>query len=206
MTASLAAKSLCQGAEMKEAPVQTEIIKAITSACLSADALARAVGQPPSKVGRALSGLVLRGLVERREMGCFSATKAGLELYAQHGFIPRRPPDRTSKPSSRRRGTAIQRAWNVMRIKSPFTVESVGALAANRMAQRCQSLNQWFNALERAGYLRRDKRREFSGSKRGVGRVVYWPTRDTGMLAPIHSRKLDCIRDPNTGEDTPCQR
>lgn len=189
---------------MLKASHQTALLVAVSTVCLSKDAIRAQTALTREKMDAALTALIARGLVERKEKGCFSATKAGLDLYAQHGFIPRRAPDRSSKPSTPRRGTAYQRAWNVMRIKSPFTIASVGALAAKE--QKLPSLNQWFGALERAGYLRRETRREANGSQRGVGRVIYWLTRNTGMLAPIYSAKSCCVRDPNTGEETPCKR
>lgn len=206
MTASLAAKSMCRGAEMKEATLQTEIIKAIMSTCLNADALISALGQSRYKVARALSGLVDRGLAERREKGCFAATKLGIELLAEHGFLPVGAPISKGKSPIRRRGTVRQRAWNVMRIQAPFTIQGVTALASKNEEDRAQSLPEWFLALERAGYIRREVRREPHGRFGGHGLVRYRLIKDTGMLAPVHSAKYGCIRDPNTGEDTPCQK
>lgn len=197
---------MCRGAEMKEATLQTEIIRAIMSVCLSADALISALGQSRYRVRSALSGLVSRGLAERREKGCFVATKLGLEMLAEHGFLPVGAPIAKDNPPTRRRGTMRQRAWNVMRIQSPFTIQGVTALASKSEDDGAQSLPEWFLALERAGYIRREVRREPHGRFGGHGLVRYRLIKDTGMLAPVHSAKYACIRDPNTGEDTPCQR
>ena len=204
MTASRAAKSMCRGAEMKEAPLQTEIIKAITAACLSADTLATAVGQPPSKVGRALSGLVLRGMAERREKGCFAATAFGLEHVAEHGFVARGAPKTKKSSRAAVRGTLRQRAWNVMRIQSPFTVRAIAALAAKDNPDAEHSLHKWFSALEVAGYLQREPRREAPQKPGSNGLLRYRLVKNTGMTAPVHSVEHGCIRDLNTGKDTPC--
>lgn len=206
MTASPVVKSLCRGAEMKEASHQTAMLVALTTACLSADALMQLLEQKRDRVNSALSSLLGRGLAERREKGCFTATKAGLNLIAEHGFVPRAARNFKAKAPKRRSGTVRQRAWNVMRIKSPFTMESVSALVATGAAQRAQSLPDWFLALERAGYIRREVRRRACGPQGGQTSVRYWLTKNTGMLAPVLSAKYGIIRDPNTGVDTPCTK
>lgn len=189
---------------MEEATHQTAVLVAITTACLTADALVETLGQKRFRVNRTLSDLLQRGLAERREKGCFTATKLGLDLLAEHGFVPRGAPANVKAPT-RRTGTVRQRAWNVMRIKSPFTLKSVTALAVTDADRSTMGLPEWFLALERAGYLRRDLHREHDG-RGGHGLVRYRLIRNTGMLAPVHSTKYACIRDPNTGEDTPCKK
>lgn len=205
MIANPGVKSLCRGAEMKAASLQTEIFSAIKVACLNADAIAETIGQSRYKVTRGLSGLVDRGLVERKERGCFVATELGLATFAEHGFVPFGAPVAKFQPPTRRRGTMRQRAWNVMRIKSPFTLQGVQALAAQAEDQGAKSLPEWLLALEKAGYIRREPRREAAGRTGGHGLIRYRLIRNTGMLAPVHSAKYGCIRDPNTGEETPCK-
>lgn len=206
MTANPGVKSMCRGAEMKAASLQTEIFRAIKVACLNADAIAETIGQSRYKVMRGLSGLVDRGLVERKEHGCFLATELGLAIFAAHGFVPFGAPVAKFQPPARRSGTMRQRAWNVMRIKSPFTLQEVQALAAQAEDQGAKSLPEWILALEKAGYIRREPRREAVGRNGGHGLIRYSLIRNTGMAAPVHSAKYDCVRDPNTGEDFPCKK
>ena len=197
---------MCRGVEMTEARLQTQMFDAIKSACLPVDHLANLVGEPRSKVARAMAGLVQRGLAERRVQGCFAATQAGFDHVEAFGFVARGGP--TTKRGSRAavRGTLRQRAWNVMRISSPFTIRSIAALAEKGNPNAEHSLQKWFTALEATGYLQREPRREVPQKRGSNGLRRYRLVKDTGMIAPIHSVEHDCIRDLNTGEDTPCKK
>lgn len=191
---------------MKEAKVQTEIFAATRFACLSVEELTINLEYTRRVLVRSLAGMVLRGIVERREKGCYAATKFGLDLLEKHGFIPFGSP--TTKKASRAavRGTLRQRAWNVMRIQSPFTVRGVAALASKERSGAEHSLYKWFSALEAAGYIQREARRDTSNDHTGNGLLRFRLVQNTGMIAPIHSVEHGCIRDPNTGKDAPCTK
>ena len=190
---------------MQQAPLQTALFQVIIDTCLTVDDLMAAVGQTRTRVTRALSGLVVRGLAERREKGCYAATAAGLEHFAKHGHIVRGT-HKLKDIRVRVRGSLRQRAWNVMRIKSPFTIREVAALATVERKDAERSLYVWFRALEIAGFIRREPRRETSDLNGSNGWLRYRLMKNTGMAAPVHSAAKGVIHDPNTGKDTPCQK
>lgn len=197
---------MCRGAEMTEARLQTQVFELIRATCLPVEHLAGLLSEPRAQVARALAGLVQRGLAERQEQGCFIATEFGLNHVQAHGFVARGAPNTRHARRAAVRGTLRQRAWNVMRMQSPFTIRAIAALASTDNPEAECALRNWFQALEVAGYLQREPRREAPTLRGSNGLLRYRLVRNTGMIAPVHSVQHGCIRDPNTGEDTPCRK
>ncbi|GLS86655.1 hypothetical protein GCM10010873_16290 [Cypionkella aquatica] len=192
---------------MVEASTQTQVLYGVGSACLSIDALAATIERPRYKIAKALHRLINRGLIERREEGCFTATAAGQAFIAGGAEIPNGAP--TAEAACRKpvRGTLRQRAWQAMRVQScSFTIRKIAMLAARDEVNAEQDLHKWYRALEAAGYLQRQPRREAGTATTSNGLLRFTLLRNTGNIAPVHSIKYGCIRDPNTGEDTPCTK
>lgn len=190
---------------MSERTPQTVVLYAAQTACLDVDAFVDATGLPRAKISKALARLIERGLMERREQGCFAATLTGLQMVAEQAEVSRGAP-KQDKPRRPIRGTLRQRAWNVMRIQSPFSVRSVAMVAVKSEVNAESDLRKWFRALELAGYLQRQVRREAGTAPSSNGFVRYSLIRSTGMIAPIWSIERGCVRDLNLGKDFPCQK
>lgn len=186
---------------------QTQVLYAVGSACLAIDTLATGLDRPRHKIAKALMRLIQRGLIERKEEGCFTASAAGLEFIATGAEIPNGAP--TTEVACRKpmRGTLRQRAWQAMKVQSGnFTLRTIAMLAAREEINPERDLHKWFRALEAAGYLQRQPRREAGTSPTSNGLLRFSLLRKTGDIAPIHSIAHGCIRDLNTGEDIPCKK
>ncbi len=75
--------------------------------------------------------LVMRGLLERIEAGCYRLTAAGRQAAARGDTISSGPfrPD-SAKARKPWRNTLRQRAWNAMRMSSTFTIGYIAMAAA----------------------------------------------------------------------------
>ncbi len=194
-----------RGAEM-EVNTQTKVLYMVAVACVSVDAIAGFLERPRHKITGALSRLIARGLVDRREEGCFAASKAGAIIVAHGAEVPNGAPGTKAQARKRVRGTLRQRAWNVMRIQRVFTIRDVAMIASRGEGDPERNLQKWFLGLERAGYLGRMPRRQATGVPGSNGLVRYILQRDTGPASPLLSDTHGCIRDPNTGEDVACPK
>jgi hypothetical protein len=203
MTASPVSRSMCRGAEM-EVNTQTKVLYMVAVACVTVDAIAAFLERPRHKITSALTRLIARGLVDRREEGCFAASEAGAIIVAHGAAVSNGAPDTRAAARRPMRGTLRQRAWNVMRIQRIFTIRGLAMVASRGNGDPEKNLQKWFLGLERAGYLDRMPQREATGVPGSNGLVRYRLKRDTGPASPVLSETHGCIRDPNTGEDMPC--
>jgi hypothetical protein len=192
---------------MMTAPkTQTQALYAIGSACLDVDALTGLLDRPRHKVAKALNRLIERGLVERRKEGCFATSAQGQALIAANAEVPNGAPTTDLKPRRPYRNTLRQRAWTAMRIQRCFTVGEIAMLADRGQKDPEKDLLKWFNAMEAAGYLTRSARRVPGHASTSNGFVRFSLMKNTGVKAPVHSVRHGLLRDPNTGEDSPCRR
>jgi len=168
--------------------------------CLTTAGLAEITGLDRKIISATLCRLILRGLVERVERGCFRLTAKG-HLSAQRGEVIRSGPRRRHTGIKRSpRDTFRQRAWMAMRMAGKFTVPEILQLAgrAGERGGSADNLHRYLRALEQAGYVRRLPVRE-RGTAPGSNGYVRWRLiRDTGPLAPT-VRRNGTIIDRNTG-------
>ena len=153
--------------------------------------------------------LVMRGLLERVELGCYQLTEDGKAALASGERITSGPhrPDRGRCRKPRR--TLRQRAWNAMRMSGTFTIGDIVMAAASGEEKNAENnLQRYFRALVRAHYLvvlpirAKGTRLTSNGFKR------YRLMRDTGPTAPVFRLNSACLFDHNLGERgevVPCQ-
>jgi hypothetical protein len=175
--------------------------------CQTIDAIEAALGLTRRQISDGAAKLILRGYVERTEVGCYQLTSAGAEAQRNGVVITSGPwrPD-TVKVRKPVRDTFRQRVWNAMRMSGTFTVGDLVVAAARDELDAENNTSWYLRRLAAAGYVielpirQKGTRLTSSGFKRW--RLIH----DTGPIAPAYRRKLDAVHDYNTGKDVGCAR
>ncbi len=171
-------------------------------ACRTTAELAALTGLPTQKVANAAGRLILRGLAERVERGCYRLTEAGVASARSGEALRPGPRGPHGKRKAVQRQSFRQRAWAAMRMCGKFTAPEIMRLAA-RPGERGGSLHnlyRYLRALEAARYVHRLPVKE-RGTRPGSTGFARWRVmRDTGPLAPAYSVRDAALFDRNTGE------
>lgn len=190
---------------MSGGELQTKVLYEIGAECLLIGDLADRLGMTRKQVSDAASGLVQKGLAERREIGCFALSEDGKTLVAVGEKITSGPNGAHSvdrKP--RRSGTLRQRAWNVMRIKGKFSVLDL-MVAATHGDERvaANSLQRFCRQLVRAGVLAQLSAKERGSALNSTGFNRFLLVQDLGMTAPSYRHARQTLFDHNAQKELP---
>lgn len=180
---------------------QSMILHEIGPGCRLIADLATALELTTDQVGQAVRLLIKRDLVERIELGCFRLTEAGQEAVAKGLTIRSGPAGRKPrKAPERRRPSLQQRAWNVMRMRTRFTVADLIVTSAIETDVRADdTIQRYLRVLTKAGYVQAVGRvRE--GQKRSWC-LAHRLVRDTGIIAPSVIARASILRDHNLGTE-----
>ncbi len=141
--------------------------------------------------------LVLRGLLERVELGCYQLTEEGKRVVASGQKITSGPyrPDRGR--SRKPRDTVRQRAWQAMQMPGSFTIGEI-AMHAGRSSEG--NLQKYFRALRLAGYLIVLPIRAKGTAMTSNGFKRFRLIRDTGPIAPVYRPDRKTLFDYNLGD------
>lgn len=91
-----------------------------------------------------------------------------------------------------------QRAWWVMRKRVSFTVpELLATLADGTEKDALSNLGKYVRALEKAGILKRDAKRQAGSAMTSPGMLRYEMRVDVGRKAPVWRAKTNAVYDPN---------
>lgn len=107
------------------------------------------------------------------------------------------------KPLANIAGGLRGRAWWLMRTTARFTLdELLLTLADGSECDAPGNLRKYLRGLERAGVLKRLKRREPGTAPTSPGHVIWRLARDLGPLAPVWREQsgASAVWDPNAGE------
>jgi hypothetical protein len=175
-------------------------------ACLTIDALEAALGLSRRQISNGAAQLVLRGLLERVEKGCYQLTKSG-QTEAKAGKVIKAGPWRpdTGRNIVRHRDTFRQRVWSAIRMSTTFTLGEL-VVAAARHDDLCPESNaaRYVRQLKHAGYIAEMPSRQAGTRLTSNGFKRFRLVRNTGPAAPVFKPKVKTVHDFNTGEDWPC--
>jgi hypothetical protein len=194
--------------ELHSAPNQCVIMRALAPVeggplCLTLDLLTELTALDRHQLTAAVSGLVSRGWVERRERGCYQATVAGVAAVAA-GEQPRSGPQGQAPRRGPKRKTLRQRCWNAMRITRKFTAPDLVALARRDSdADPNVNIQKYLLALRKAGIIAPLPKRLKDDRRGSNGLVVYLLLINNGPLAPMVLSDGSGVRDPNTNITLP---
>lgn len=107
------------------------------------------------------------------------------------------------KPMANTSGGLRGRAWWLMRSTPRFTLDDLLlTLADGSEGDAPGNLGKYLRGLERAGVVKRLKRREPGASPTSPGHVIWRLARDLGPLAPVwrHKSSGGAVWDPNAGQ------
>lgn len=175
---------------------QMAIMEALRSgACLTTAAMVEATSIDRRQVADACCRLVRRGLVDRRERGCFELSTAGRDALEQGLDIRSGPsaPLTAIVPRRPRRETDRDRLWRCIRMLRKFSLEELCSRA------ECSDANarKYIGALHAAGYLSALRREPgFAPTSNGFCRWAL--TEDPGVEAPIFRPQTREVWDPNS--------
>ncbi len=169
--------------------------------CRTIAELAEMAGIDRKKVSTTMCRLILRGLAERVERGCFRLTERGMQSARDGEVIRSGPQKRHSGLTRPRRNSFRQRAWAAMRMSGKFTVPEILRLAARPGTRggSADNLHRYLRALEQAGYVRRLPVRQRGTAPGSNGFIRWMLVRDSGPQAPT-VRRDGSVLDRNTGE------
>lgn len=174
--------------------------------CLTLDALEAALGLTRRQISDGAAKLVLRGFLDRVEVGCYRLTTSGLSAAASGNVIKSGPwrPD-TVKNRKPVRDTFRQRLWTAIRMAGAFTVGDVVMAAARPEDRDAENNATWYiRRLKHAGYLAELPTRQRGTRLTSNGFKRWRLVKDTGPKAPVYKSKVRLVHDYNTGEDWPC--
>ncbi|MCW5711296.1 helix-turn-helix domain-containing protein [Shinella sp.] len=178
----------------------------VDGSCMTMDGLESALGLTRKQISNGAAQLVLRGLLERVEIGCYRLTKSGVEKAKSGEVITSGPwrPD-TARHIQRHQDTFRQRVWSAIRVSSTFTISEI-VMAAARPDDLAPENNatRFIRQLKLAGYLAELPSRQAGTRITSNGFKRWRLVRNTGPNAPVFKPKLRVVYDPNSREEWPC--
>lgn len=187
-----------------EAENQQELLRLIPAGvCLTMDQLASSTALTRRQIAKAVGRLIMRGLVERVEIGCYQITEEGVAAMARGTPLTSGPRGPRTGPQVRRKGTYRARLWRAMRMKRVFTVLVLMELAARDGRDDANGAQKYVLALRRAGYVMRLPGRVPGTAPTSNGYAKYMLVKDTGHLWPLMRRTG--VYDQNSGETVPME-
>lgn len=187
----------------------TTVLHSLTDgACRTIDDLAESLKLTRRQVSDGAAKLVLRGLLERIEAGCYQLTATGIAAAAAGEVIKSGPwrPDTVTvrKPLP---DTFRQRLWTAMRMSKTFTVGEVAMIASRESEESPENNAAWYiRHLKDAEYLVELPVRQKGTRLTSNGYKRYRLLKDTGSLAPVYRPKTKEVFDHNTGEAVSCAK
>lgn len=169
-------------------------------ACLTLDALEGRYELSRQQISNAIGRLVVRGLVERAQAGCYQLTKEG-QLAKKNGAIDVAP---RNQPPKLPPNNFPQRIWSTMRMSGVFTIGDL-VTAANWPAADAEARARvYVRRLKSAGYVIELPTRQKGVHQFSNGFKRFRLIRNTGPFAPAYKLNRNVMRDDNLREEVPC--
>lgn len=191
--------------------VPTTLLHALgDGACRTIDDLDARLPLSRRQISDGAGMLIMRGLMERIEVGCYQLTADGRAAAASGRVISSGPirPDR-GRCRAPQTGTLRQRAWNAMRMGGAFTIgDLVMAGCDGSEKSAASNLQRYLKSLVRAGYVAELPVRARGTKQTSNGFKRYRLLRDTGPVAPVWRPSKHDLFDHNlgdAGEVVPCR-
>lgn len=183
---------------MAPGEIPTTVLTALGSgACLTIDELDRQLPLNRRQISDGAASLILRGLAERIEAGCYRLNAEGLAAAARGETISSGP---SGRHTGRRRppaDTLRQRAWTAMRMAGSFTVGDIVMAAARKETDADSSLHRYLRRLKLAGYVAELPVRQRGTHPTSNGFKRFRLLKDTGPIAPMWSDAYGMMIDRN---------
>lgn len=188
---------------MKPGTAHTKLLHHLSeNECKTTDVLADELGFNRRQISDAARGLIMRGLIERVEIGCYQLTPLGLNARCQGLEISSGPigPRRNGKWRSPG-NTLRQKAWRAMRRMVTFTISDVLVLAQSGSEKSARSnIEQYIRDLNAAGYVQELQSRVRGTAPGSNGYKRFRLLKDTGEFAPIVRSSRSELFDRNLDE------
>lgn len=188
--------------------IPTKILNHLSDGtCQTIDAIEVSLGLTRRQVSDGAAKLIMRGLVERIEAGCYQLTAAGVAAKEQGVEIKSGPWRKdTARVRNPVRDTFRQRIWNAIRMSRSFTIGDL-VIVAGRGEKDPENNAAWYvRHLRAAGYLAELPVRQKGTRLTSAGFKRWRLLEDTGPKAPVYQPKRKVVHDYNTGKDIPCAR
>ncbi len=182
------------------ATAQNAVLAALAEAgrCTSLEDIAATTGLLRRHLSGTAKLLIDRGLIVRRERGCYEITPEGVALRDSGVELASGPKGPFAQPRGVR-NCLRARLWRAIRIKQKFTLDDLLLLATTGDEQNARGNAQvYLRMLAQAGYLTELRRAHANCPKR------YSVVRDTGPLMPLYRRGSRVIYDQNTKVEYAC--
>lgn len=196
---------------MTPGTVPTTLLTALRDgSCQTVDELNTKLPFNRRQISDGASSLIMRGLLERIEIGCYRLTRDGKKAAEEGRVISSGPyrPDR-GKCRAPQQNTLRQRAWNVMRMGNAFTIGDLVMAACVGSEKNAESnLQRYLKRLAHAGYVAELPVRVRGTKLTSNGFKRFRLIRDTGPIAPVLRPKKRDFFDHNlgdAGEAVPCR-
>ncbi|EFO32468.1 conserved hypothetical protein [Roseibium sp. TrichSKD4] len=188
---------------MQPGTVPTTLLNALADgSCRTMDELDGCVDLTRRQISDGAGSLIMRGLLERVEVGCYRLTPNGQQAAMEGRIISSGPyrPDR-GRCRAAQPNTLRQRAWNAMRMSGAFTIGDLVMAAACGVEKDPEgNLRRYLKALVNAGYLVELPVRAASSKLTSNGFKRFRLVRDTGPVAPVWRHRSKGLFDHNLGD------
>ncbi|TCT37672.1 helix-turn-helix transcriptional regulator [Martelella mediterranea] len=175
--------------------------------CLTIDTLEEDLGLTRRQISDSMSKLIMRGLVERAEVGCYQLTDDGIKARSEGLVLTSGPTGpHTGRISKPWRDTLRQRAWAAMRMSASFTLGDLVVAASRDDRDATSNAGRYVRALVLAGYVIEMPVRQKGTRMTSNGFKRYRLVRNTGPVAPVYRPGKHTIYDYNLREDVSCDK
>ena len=153
------------------------------------------------RIVKAMGRLILRGLAQRLERGCYLLTAEG-QTFREAGEPIKSGPKGPLNAACRRprQRTMRDRLWDGLRIRGKASMPELLELAGSGSEDGKNNARHYLRALTQAGYLQVLSRRQEGTSPTSNGFKRYARIRDSGPQAPQWRTRAKQVYDPNTNE------
>ncbi len=173
--------------------------------CLTIDELDASVDLNRRQISAAAGQLVLRGLAERVERGCYQLTKAGIAAVERGEVITSGPYRPHTAPARRAAANTLrQRAWNAMRMSGTFTLADIVMAAAQASdGDPDANVKRYVRQLALAEYVVELPVRGKGTALTSNGFKRFRLIKNTGPIAPVARIRSKTVHDHNLARQAP---
>lgn len=174
---------------------------------LTLDQLAEAAGMDKNVASTGAGRLIVRGYIQRLQLGVYTLTEEGLDARQQNVKIKSGPMGPTTAIArAPERDTLRQRAWSAMRVLVTFSTAEIACIATDEPSENdMKNIRKYCRGLRSAGVLIDMPTRERGTIQLGQGHKRYRLFRELGEIAPSHRAHKNDVFDHNSREVLPCQ-
>lgn len=168
-----------------EATLQMQVLQALApGACLTTEELSEMIGANRHNVSLGACGLIRRGYLERREVGCYQLTTEGIAARERRERLTSGPNKAQTGIQRPRQRSVRDRIWSALIMRERATIGDLLELAGVDPDKSYANARRYLRSLADVGVVVALKRREAGDAVTSNGYIRYQLIRNLGPIAP----------------------